>query len=72
MINRGDSIGDASETRAAYESIAGHDLFVAFISVVRDGNVHGRRAVPLCHSPRSIYLFIYVLILSSIAEYNGQ
>lgn len=66
MINRGDSIDN--ETRTAYESIASHDLLVAFISIVR-GNIRGHRGSPRFPPAisQSIYLFIYVL-----PKYNGQ
>lgn len=69
MINRGDSIGDEPETRATYERIGSHDLLVAFISVVCDGNVRHRD--PL-FSPLSstIYLFIYLRAPSFYPRYH--
>jgi len=69
MINKEDSIGDAmGSTRASLVTISSSLLFPLFTTEMSMGIA--APSFPLCRS--SIYLFIYVLILSSIAEYNGQ
>lgn len=70
MINRGDSIGDEPEAWVTYERVASHDLLLAFISVVCDGNVRGHRDPLFSPLSSTIYLFIYLRAPSFYPRYH--